>query len=791
MLFRCRMTYFLFNIMRNFIKFTLLGTVAIMSATACKQDAMPEATVNPTFDSSKNEVTTQFVLNVSTASGAPTKMTAADVQADGNTFRGMTDVHLLAYKLGYTPSWGNGTRFLYDVSDESSKAVRDYDLGAMLTQNEISESQSSRIIELSLPLETNAILLYGKAPKTKSKDDQGSVSLSGTALNSTLENVSFKLDNRLSNRTAFDQYADLMSRILTGILRSGRAIEDPEQGGYKIYKDNTYAFWWPQDESSRNWATVDVNNTPIPDGNTTYHAGYTMHRGSKVWREYGRAYAKNINDDSTDNVSLTTLEEVLGEAYYQITTIQVDPSDATKLELRAASSASVLRLIQDLYSILDRVLRATPTFPEDYIAQLVAREAQDRIGRFFEGNAASLSYRELTPLMQNVDTYLPERTSSDYTLITNDFFAATNRSGFPINLGLPAGSAIMQFQTVPPSSVPGITENMQFEAVEYLTAIPAYGMEFEALSIDNYRYPAELMYWTNSPIRTSDISQEISTYPRTVSTWDSESSWSSEWQANSSVKSTTRSVAVTKEVNYGTALLKSSVKYSAETVYDNNKGIHPAEDYNAIYVGQGNQFKVTGVLIGGVNEEVGWNFLAKNNGFNKMIYDNLGSTQSFVIPTYGTTSAPFYTMVWDNYNPELGSEQSKVYVALEIVNNTGKDIWGELNLIRNGGTFYLVGELNPSTATIPASMKTNGAVDLTRSNFYYPPFAADGKTLNIVRVFMQDYVTNVCFTFGPNSLKHAYVTMPDLRASQVSLGLSVDLKWEDGLIFEDVPLGGN
>ena len=66
--------------MRNFIKFTLLGTVAIMSATACKQDAMPEATVNPTFDSSKNEVTTQFVLNVSTASGAPTKMTAADVQ---------------------------------------------------------------------------------------------------------------------------------------------------------------------------------------------------------------------------------------------------------------------------------------------------------------------------------------------------------------------------------------------------------------------------------------------------------------------------------------------------------------------------------------------------------------------------------------------------------------------------------------------------------------------------------------------------------------------------------------
>jgi hypothetical protein len=49
---------------------------------------------------------------------------------------------------------------------------------------------------------------------------------------------------------------------------------------------------------------------------------------------------------------------------------------------------------------------------------------------------------------------------------------------------------------------------------------------------------------------------------------------------------------------------------------------------------------------------------------------------------------------------------------------------------------------------------------------------------------MQDYVTSVKFIFGKNSLQHAYVTMPDLRAGQISLGMSVDLKWEAGMDFK-------
>ena len=44
------------------------------------------------------------------------------------------------------------------------------------------------------------------------------------------------------------------------------------------------------------------------------------------------------------------------------------------------------------------------------------------------------------------------------------------------------------------------------------------------------------------------------------------------------------------------------------------------------------------------------------------------------------------------------------------------------------------------------------------------------------------------FVLNKNSLKNAYVTVPDLRSLQISLGMSVDLEWQTGLTFE-VPLG--
>lgn len=747
----------------------ILSALSLVALLACARESVEN---NPTYDPERNTVTTKLVLNVSTTNGAPkTKQTAIDVQADGS-FRGMDDVHVLAYTLGYEGV--GGAHYLYNVSDETSKATRDYSLDNLVS--EITTDNSTRILELSLPLATNSILLYGKATKTGTDNAQGAVIPSGTALNTTLENVSFKLKNRLANKQAFTQYGDLMGRILTGILNSGLVVELPG-AGYKEEKDNQYRFWWPLGSQR--------DTSGIADGaiRTVNDTTFTFHKGSKTWREYGMAY-------KADPTSLNTLEEVLGEAYYEIVTIK---GTEPKVELRTASSASVLRMTNDLYKILVRVLNDDPTDWKGYLAQLVANEILMRASFFFSiTNDGDVAWQPFSTILNGVTALIPDRSTADYNLITDEFFysAANDRMGYPLNLGMPMGSAIMKFITVGnPNTNPDSPGH--YDVVTYLDSIPAYGMgNAAALSIDNYRYPAELMYYTNSSLRVSEKPVEVNTYPLTPSDWNRDGYWSSIWTNNGSVDSRTRAVAVSKPINYGTAMMKSVVGYSVALIEDNNHKIHPSENNNAIDVSTGSKFEVTGVMIGGVCDEVGYDFLAKGS-FDKLIYDKLGD-KSFYIPVWQSGdarfSAPVYTLTWDNYNAALEEGeggQSKVYVALEVVNRTGQDIWGELNLIRNGGTFYLVGELDPNKDGVAANLKDgNGNINLTRSDFFYPPYDASGNTLNSPRVFMQDYVTSVKFNFTKESLQHAYITMPDLRSGQVSLGLSVDIEWEKGMDFE-------
>ena len=774
----------------------LLGLSALAGLWSCQQEVVVQD--NPTYDPEKNTVTTQFILNISNTGGAPeTKQSAATVQADGANFRGMQDVHILAYNLDYTGV--NGKHYLYDVDDESSKATRDFDLGNMLKQDEVNATNGRRILEVALPLNTNAIMLYGRALRgSGSVDEVGSTVAAGSALNSSLEDVSFSLSSRIgANLANFQLFGDLMGRILTGIMNSGLELQTAARG-YQVpatgVVDGRYKFWWPVDDTSKEFALTDAADS---------HTGYTFYSGTKIWKEYGDTY-------TTNPTSMKPLEEVMGEAYAQIMTLR---TDGGKTELRAASSASVLRLTSDLYGILKRVRQATPTTPEEYIAQLLANEIIGKASLFFQVNSTTgtdrIEYRDVSEIMTAVSNFIPGKSATDYTAITNDYFYKESyeggelkvvRKGFPLNLNMPMGSAVMTF--IVPRDYPTPNSNPtapDYPVVTYPTSIPAYGMGGGAFAIENYRYPAELMYYTNSHIRVSDNALSQNDYPGATANWYQDSYWTA-WSGEETVKSTTRSVAVAKTVNYGSALMKTQVAFSAPTVSDNNGTIHTSEQDNSITVDSGApKFAVTGVLIGGVCDQVGWDFLpvvpagAEQADFGKMIYDNLGGTP-VDIPVYNATKAytsPMYTLTWDNYNKKLADNaQQKVYIALELVNNSGMDIWGELNLIRNGGTFYLVGELDPTTSTARARFTPTGSSDvsLDRPDFFYPPFDDSGKTVNAPRVFMQDYVTDVKLNFTPTSLKHAYLTMPDLRASQVSLGLSVDLTWQAGISF-DIDLG--
>jgi hypothetical protein len=784
-------------------KVAYFGMMALLCAVACQREAQIED--NPNYNPETKEVTTQFVMSVSTNNAnAETRMTEADVQSGtSNSFRGMDRVHILTFTLE-NQGGANNEYFVYNPTTgewpASSFATRDYDLSRILVKDEISASNSSKVMEMALPLQTNAVMIYGIAPKTKSDNLQGKVNLAGDPVGKAVSNISFSMAKRVPDMTGFNEFTDLLGRILTGILHSGCRIEvdgdayqAPTQGGTV---DKRYHFWWPIDETSKllphiNPATDDY----YADGTLDQTKQYTFHIGTQTWRDYALSYDKYL----TNSVAypMSPLEIRLGSMYRTITTIR---SQGDEVELRAGSAQAVFRLSEDVYSMLLSMEQANISTWHDYIAMLVAKEIHDRAYEFFyqDPTTQKMTWRPLTgggSIAESVDEHIPGRTfATSYSHVTDDFFnRGVDQPGFPMNLGLPSGAALMYYLTVPPQAA----DENQYEVVQYYTAIPAYGMDANSIPVANYLYPAELMYWTNSSLRTTTNSVSKESYPVTVTKWDNEASWAS-WSSNAAVQSTTRGVAVAKEINYGTALLKMQVKYGDNIIHDNNKGIHPSEADNEIDVANiANQFKVTGVIIGGAPQSVGWDFLpTEETSFSHLVYDPLEG-QEFFIPTGKATSPAFYTMTWDNYNASLAVDnQSPVYVALEFQNNTGKDIWGGLNLIRKDGTFYIIGKLDPTEAAALQRMKStlgvdaDGNVKLARTNFNYPPYDTNGNTINAVRVFMQDYVTEVIFSFNKHSLRNAYVTMPDLRSSNVSLGLSVDLQWTPGLNFSNVPLGG-
>ena len=157
---------------------------------------------------------------------------------------------------------------------------------------------------------------------------------------------------------------------------------------------------------------------------------------------------------------------------------------------------------------------------------------------------------------------------------------------------------------------------------------------------------------------------------------------------------------------------------------------------------------------------------------------NKSTTKNYCyVPWSNGTLIPNYTLVLDNYL--ASGTQGTVNVALELINNTGVDFYGANNVIPAGGTFYLVGQLDP------ANPKAGSTIDwdsytATGNNDYATRFPAYGQT----RVFAQDHTTVAKFSFSANALKNAYSTVPDLRSIQMLFGLSVDLEWKQGLTFE-------
>ena len=702
--------------MPKFFKFAFVGAIALAAAVAC--NTKEKVSDNPDYNPETKEVTTQFVLSVNTG-GPQTKMTNTNVQM-ANNFLGIQDAYILAYKtLISNPDTYTNEPF---VLDPTKKCDRKYPMGKLYSNGSIdaptnSSASSNRILQMSIPVDVDAMLIYGKAINDRSEPSTDGVDKARGYMtfniDDTPDNIYFELKSRLTSKTNYDNTAELMIFVINRIIKS--QINDI--ASYSVGVENY------------------TNLTAL------------------TWKGLGDQY-------KADKTQLNSLEEILGAAFVNFTTIKDD-------EYRAGSSVAMLTMVKDMYAAISGVAGAIPTSPGEANARRLAAEIVNQIDRYFD--TTNWAYKDIDMIKSNIPADVMSASTFEST-----FANAGNLNTFPYEeFHIPEGAAQLAYNST--------TNEFSYKDPNVALVQPNYNPSntFDPL---RYKYPAELAYYVNSPLRVTSTKVTTDSYPNGTSNWkdDANAKWTN-WTKNARVQSDTKGVAVRDNINYGVALLKTSVAYTAAVLQDNKHNLTGDTENNKFTTSTGGTAKFTlhGVLVGGQNSKMGWQFLRKESTgdaslFNNVIYDD--AVYDSAIPT--PTGKENYTIVFDNYN--FTDTQSSVYVALEL-KNEGDPFWGKNNLIPSNGIFYLVGELQvapggqtltwPDDHQVPPIYGVGEAV---------PSGKVGGHSKEIPRVFIQDFVTKAVFNIGETSLQKAYVTIPNLASTQMSLGLSVDLSWTDG-----------
>ena len=796
----------------------LLSVALLALSTGC----VDQIENNPNYNPETKEVKTQFVFNIANISSPETKQSAAATQATSSqTFRGIVDAKLL------TVAKQGGDGQIFNVDMDMNKM---YDIATVVGAGEIDANSSHRVMEMSLPIQTNQILFYGRAPKGASyisglDANECYGKLDDYVINTTSGSGHFSLGRRLTDITSYRRMTKYFSATLTNIMHTNL--------------DGTSFAISATDYPTGLGDATDEHGAGWPYGFTVDNS--TLQTKAISWYSYGDGYTTG-KSPYTPSHELYPLEQKLATLYAQMTTINVN-------ELRAASGEAILRIVRDLWSVINEIRCSKPLCEEEAVAKYLAEQIHLTIKRFYDMNVYSdgtvgttCSFQPITANDINALTSIFSWMADDYKLGTEDLTAlipqSTQFNSFPTMYNLPRGATHMAVHvdnTVSYFYYPSV-----FNTSEMGTSIVPNN-QFNEFS---YYYPAELLYFGNSPIRTSDIAKKESDYPNGSGVSDGTIAYTDEnprpwrWEDDGNPKwldftgkhvtSSTRSVAVKYDINYGVAMLKTQVQYGATTLQDNNHAVQKlfgktnddtktSDESN--YVVEPNKeinvtatsFKLTGIIIGGQSKHVGWDFLPIKVNYTSLmdpaptmpnyeegfIYDRAIKSAADdpeedqqSIPLSGA-SLPVYTLVFDNYLGTLTSglytdgTQLPVHVALEFYNND-QDFYGNYNMIRKGGYFYLIGILNINKDGL-------GNPTWHTDGYITPPYRAYGDNNSytpsqVKRVFIQDFTTKAVFSLNKESLQHAYLTVPDLRSSSLSLGLSVDLSWQDGLDFGTVGL---
>lgn len=329
------------------------------------------------------------------------------------------------------------------------------------------------------------------------------------------------------------------------------------------------------------------------------------------------------------------------------------------------------------------------------------------------------------------------------TINNNTVKLNSDISGYPANLKLPDGSAAIQWHTVLKKKEGGVEGEMEEDPdASCFVAITHSGSGQDLSDQTRFTYPAELYYYANSRIKTSISSQashySLASWADVLGYYDSD---------DGVVTTTTRSVALTDQMNYGVACLELQIQ--ATGLKDATGDYLVDNGSEKVYLGNSN-FPLTGVFVGG-QYPVDYSFQTGDGTTDEDLLNERIIYDKAVVPGIHLTtdqSSANYTLV-------LQSKLHKsVNIVLEFSNDSNKSFKGsEGGIIYPGTHFYLVGKVIPSTtATDPIENQ---------------------------RVFTRDHKTVVTMTV--KSLMNAYNVIPDLKTAQHDLEVtSVAVRqWND------------
>ena len=305
--------------------------------------------------------------------------------------------------------------------------------------------------------------------------------------------------------------------------------------------------------------------------------------------------------------------------------------------------------------------------------------------------------------------------SDDVTTAIRTNIDATDISGntYPRSIGLPDGAAVIRWT------------GEKFEVRTTTTSLDNIN------GINRYTYPADLMFFTDSPIRTSTTRVPLATYQAAPTNMSWSDFLDEHYNSSPSISTETKAVAVVNPLQFGVANLQLTLTGMSAELKD-------AKDINVTNADM-EHLPLTGVIIGG-QHTVGYNMKPQGEQTDvdeRFIYETTVDATSFETEGYKTS-----TLVLQSYDNE------KVPIILEFENNTDTPFTGKDGVVYPDTRFYLIGVVDP---------------------------AGKGTGDYAGRVFTQDYTTTM--SMNVTSLANAYTCMPDLLAPRLEVGVQIVTRW--------------